>query len=88
MKVPETWQLPLWEDGDNPARYYRRLVRRLRDSLEELSRAVNANTIRGEQAAGTGAGSIKMAGTGSSDNTGWIEIEEDKWIPYWTKPDP
>ncbi len=88
MKVPPTCDLPVYEETTNPPVFFRTFARRLKRILEEMAQAVNANDTRDSTDVSTGDGSIKMNSAANANNSGWIEMEENKWIPYWTSPDP
>ncbi|SHL25246.1 hypothetical protein SAMN02745216_04895 [Desulfatibacillum alkenivorans DSM 16219] len=88
MKVPPNCDLPVYSEQADMTGFFRSFTRRLKSILEELAQAVNANDARASLSASSGDGAVKMAGAGDGENTGWIEIEENKWIPYWSNPNP
>ena len=88
MKVPPTCDLPVYTENADATGFFRTFTRRLKTILEELAQAVNTNATRACTGTSSGDGSIKMGGVSNAGNSGWMKIEEDKWIPYWTNPNP
>ncbi|MBI9073779.1 MAG: hypothetical protein JEZ02_00110 [Desulfatibacillum sp.] len=88
MKVPPTCDLPVYSESADLAGFFRTHTRRLKKILEELAQAINTNATRATAIPSTGDGAIKMGSANNANNTGWIEIEENKWIPYWNNPTP
>jgi len=60
----------------------------LRSNAVDKWVVVGMGGVTDQQAVSSGAGSVKMGSANTADNAGWLEIQPNRFIPYWTDMTP